>query len=278
MRRLLACVQYVGALFEREWLMKPYIYIAASACLCLSLGACQPRQEVAQETVQAAPEQPTAPAENAGALADQEPEVRAEPSPQPEQPVPQAAPAGNAGDELDALLEAQRPHFKPVVIYFSHTGNTRYVAEYIQKATDADIFEIKPVKPYPSDPDAVLERARKELDTQALPEVEKMPEEILALKPPQLRMYSVVYLGMPNWYGTVPRPVMTMIASGLFYGKAVAPFVTHGGGGMQNVERDLKEALESSKVLKGLLIRDKNAKNSSREIDRWLMTITTSRR
>ncbi|MBQ1927393.1 MAG: hypothetical protein II180_14890 [Proteobacteria bacterium] len=258
--------------------MKPYIYIAASACLCLSLGACQPRQEGAQETGQVAQEVAGAPAENEGASVAQVPEVRADTAPQPEQPAPQVAPAGNPDDELDALLEAQRPRFKPIVIYFSHTGNTRYIAEYIQKATDADILEIKPLDPYPEDPDAVLERARKELDTKAFPAIADPPQEIQELKPPKLRMYSVVYLGFPNWYGTIPRPVMTLIASGLLYAKAVAPFVTHGGGGMQNIETDLKEALESSKVLKGLLVRDKNARNSQKEIDRWLMTISTSRR
>ena len=252
--------------------MKPYIYIAASACLCLSLGACQPRQEVVQDTGQVAPVQPDAPADA------QAPEVIADAAPQPEQPAPEVAPSGTNDKEPEALPEAQLPRFKPIVIYFSHTGNTRYVAEYIQKATDADILEIKPLDPYPEDHDAVLARAKKELDTKALPAIADPPQEIQELKPPKLRMYSVVYLGFPNWYGTIPRPVMTLIASGLLYAKAVAPFVTHGGGGMQNIESDLKESLESSKVLKGLLIRDKNVRNSQKEIDRWLMTISTSRR
>ncbi|MBR4985090.1 MAG: hypothetical protein IKY83_05050 [Proteobacteria bacterium] len=259
--------------------MKPYICMIAGACLGLSVMACQPRQEASQDPAGASSAEAVAVAsgasgaENGGGAA---PDAAAQPgNGAAQEAAAEAAPetVSEAEKELDALLDAYRPHFRPVVIYFSHTGHTRYVAEYIQKATDADIFEIKPLEPYPEDHDAVLARAKKELDEKALPAIAELPDEITSLKPPKLRMYSVVYLGFPNWYGTIPRPVFTMIASGLFYGKAVAPFVTHGGGGMQNIETDLKEAMETSKVLKGLLIRDKNVQNSQKEIDRWLSTI-----
>lgn len=35
-----------------------------------------------------------------------------------------------------------------LVVYFSATGNTENVANYIAEATEADIFEIEPVEPY----------------------------------------------------------------------------------------------------------------------------------
>ena len=38
---------------------------------------------------------------------------------------------------------------KVLVAYFSHSGNTRAVAERIAAATGADLFEIVPQKPYP---------------------------------------------------------------------------------------------------------------------------------
>ena len=39
---------------------------------------------------------------------------------------------------------------KILVAYFSHSGNTRYIAEQIQKSIAGDLFEIKTVKPSPS--------------------------------------------------------------------------------------------------------------------------------
>ncbi|MBX7076901.1 MAG: hypothetical protein K1X33_06260, partial [Methanobacteriaceae archaeon] len=39
---------------------------------------------------------------------------------------------------------------KSLIIYYSWSGNTRTIAEYIKEFTNGDIFEIKPVKEYPS--------------------------------------------------------------------------------------------------------------------------------
>lgn len=39
---------------------------------------------------------------------------------------------------------------KVLIAYYSWGGNTKYAAAQIQKATGGTLFEIKPVKPYPS--------------------------------------------------------------------------------------------------------------------------------
>ena len=38
---------------------------------------------------------------------------------------------------------------KAIVVYYSMSGNTKYVAELIKKKLKCDILEIKPVKSYP---------------------------------------------------------------------------------------------------------------------------------
>lgn len=50
-----------------------------------------------------------------------------------------------------------------LVAYFSHSGNTRAVAERIAAATGADLFEIVPQKPYPAEYRAVVDQARREI-------------------------------------------------------------------------------------------------------------------
>ena len=50
------------------------------------------------------------------------------------------------------------------------------------------------------------------------------------LKPPPVdpAAYDVIFVGSPNWWGTIAPPVMTFLTSADFSGKTIAPFVTHG--------------------------------------------------
>ena len=54
---------------------------------------------------------------------------------------------------------------KMLVAYFSHSGNTRTVAEQIREATGADIFEIEPAAAYPTNYQAVVDQAKKEVNS-----------------------------------------------------------------------------------------------------------------
>jgi len=54
---------------------------------------------------------------------------------------------------------------KILVAYFSHSGNTREIASQIHKSVGGGFFEIKSVKPYPNDYDAVVKQAKQELDS-----------------------------------------------------------------------------------------------------------------
>lgn len=51
----------------------------------------------------------------------------------------------------ESTLEAQQPTDeagKTLVVYYSATGNTENVANYIATATDGDLFELEPAEPY----------------------------------------------------------------------------------------------------------------------------------
>lgn len=119
---------------------------------------------------------------------------------------------------------------KVLIAYFSWSGNTRTAAEYIQKATGGTLFEIKPLKAYPDDYDECVDQAKKECRDGFKPE--------LASKVDQMDQYDVIFVGSPNWWGTMAPPVATFLTSYDFKGKTVIPFFTHGGGGVQNCERD----------------------------------------
>ncbi len=80
--------------------------------------------------------------------------------------------------------------------YFSHSGNTREIANQIHESVGGDLFEIVSADPYPADYDAVVEQARKELDKDYRPRLKTKVEN--------MDSYTVVFLGYPNWWGTMP--------------------------------------------------------------------------
>lgn len=151
---------------------------------------------------------------------------------------------------------------KPLVVYFSESGNTRKIAQEIHRQVGGDILEIKTVKPYPSDYNALTEYAKKELQAGSKPE--------LSTPIPDLNEYSVVFIGYPNWWSSVPMPVHTFADKSKLDGKTVIPFCTHGGGGLGHTEKDLKEMLPHSKILKSFSVHGTKAGSVEKDIKAWL--------
>ena len=134
---------------------------------------------------------------------------------------------------------------KVAVAYFSWSGNTRFAAETIAKKTSADLFEIKAETPYNSGYGACCDEAKPECYGKTLRPIK--PIEGL-----DLAKYDVVFVGTPNWWGTMAPPVRTWTAQnlGALKGKTVCLFQTHGGGGMQRVGNEFAEVVgDAAKVL-----------------------------
>ncbi len=125
------------------------------------------------------------------------------------------------GTALTTTVEA-----KPLVAYFTLTGNTENAAKIVAEETGADLYKIELVTPYPAEYKEQTELAKKELAEGTLPPIKPWPENI--------GEYDVVFVGSPVWWGTMSTPVRTFLASGVLKGKKVIPFVTHGGGGADN--------------------------------------------
>lgn len=109
------------------------------------------------------------------------------------------------------------------IIYFSATGTTKKVAEYIKNATDGDLIEIVPKDEY-NDSDLNYgndnSRVNKEQnDLNARPEIKNNINT---------DSYDVIYLGYPIWWGDVPKIILTFLDSHNLNGKIVIPFCTSG--------------------------------------------------
>lgn len=60
---------------------------------------------------------------------------------------------------------------KILVAYFSWSGNTQHVAEYIARQTGGTLFRIEPVKPYPTEYTPCTEVAKAEKEQNARPAI-----------------------------------------------------------------------------------------------------------
>jgi flavodoxin len=83
----------------------------------------------------------------------------------------------------------------------------------------------------------------------------------------------MIFLGYPNWYGTMPMPVFTFLEEYDFSKKTIAPFCTHEGSGMGRSVADIKKMCPQSTVLDGLAIRGGDVKNAQDEVSGWLREI-----
>ncbi len=165
---------------------------------------------------------------------------------------------------------------KILVAYFSHKGqnysngrivelkqgNTAVVADMIAGFTKADQFEIRSTKEYPSEYKACTEEALAELKANLRPEL---------VKDIDLSTYDVIFLGYPNWWGTMPMPVWTFLTGHDFSGKRIFPFCTHEGSGLGKSETDLSELAAGAEVKKGLAIHGSSVNKAETIIKDWII-------
>ena len=113
-------------------------------------------------------------------------------------------------------------------------GNTEVIANMIQEIAGGNLFKLDPVKKYAPDYTECTNEARDELRANARPEAKAYPD---------VSKYDIIYLGYPNWWGTMPMCVFTFLERFDFSKKAICPFCTHEGSGMGHSEADIKENL-----------------------------------
>jgi flavodoxin len=82
--------------------------------------------------------------------------------------------------------------------------------------------------------------------------------------------YDVVFLGYPNWWGTMPTPVFTFLEDYDFSGKTIVPFCTHEGSGLGHSEKDLAKMCPTATVLKGLAINGSSVGSAKNSVSKWL--------
>lgn len=151
---------------------------------------------------------------------------------------------------------------KRIVVYYSYGGNTKRVAQKIQKSLGADIAEIKTINPYQGNYNDIVDQGHEEVNNGFMPEIE--PLEI------DLSQYDHIIIGTPVWWYTFAPAVKTFLNTADFSGKKVYPFATNGGW-IGHTFQDFQDACKGAKVHQGLNVRfNENIQLTSDEtIQKW---------
>ena len=152
-----------------------------------------------------------------------------------------------------------------LVVYFSATGNTERVANYIAQATGGNVFELIPVDEYTSEDLNWTDdnsRVVQEYENEDLRDV-----ELVSATPENWESYDTVFIGYPIWWGIAAWPVNGFVTANDFTGKTVVPFCTSASSGLGDSGRLLADLAGEGNWLTGHRFRSRASENDVRD---WL--------
>lgn len=138
---------------------------------------------------------------------------------------------------------------KTLIAYFSAEGTTAGIAEDLAASLKADIFEIKPEKPYSAADirwtNPLARCNREKIGNKDVPVIGKISN---------FGDYDTVIIGFPIWYGCAPNVVNTFCKGYDWSGKIVYAFATSGGSGIGKTAEKLKPYLNGAVSVNARLV------------------------
>lgn len=165
-----------------------------------------------------------------------------------------------------------------LIVYLSRTGNTKAIADIIQKQVGGDMVAIELQTPYPSDYQKTVQQVAHENETGYLPPLKTSIDSI--------GKYDIVFIGFPTWGMKMPPPMKSFLHQYDMSGKTIIPFNTNAGYGVGTGFETVKELSPNSTIPKGfvmeggeeregkmLVIQGKKAMDAETKVKEWLKEI-----
>lgn len=154
---------------------------------------------------------------------------------------------------------------KKLVVFYSYTGHTKMIAENIQRKLNCDILEIKPVKPYSTDYQTVVDEEQNNSSVGKTPDIQKIDKN--------LNDYDEIIIGTPVWWYTIAPVIRTFLTQNDLSNKTIKPFATNAGL-LGHTFQEIQKLCPKSKVDKGMNIvfesYSDNLVTSPDEIEKWI--------
>ena len=144
-------------------------------------------------------------------------------------------------------------------------GNTEKAAEMLADLTGGELYKIQQARPYSEDYQTCIAEAKANLQRKARPEVRDLLED--------LDVYDEIYLGYPNYWGTMPMAVYTFLEHYDLTGKTIHPFCTHEGSGLSRAVQDSQKAAPGAAVTKGLALYGSGVDSARAALEQWVREV-----
>ena len=144
------------------------------------------------------------------------------------------------------------------------------IAESIQKKLGCDILEIKPVIPYSTDYQKVVDEEQNNESSGKTPDIQKIDKD--------LSQYNEIIIGSPVWWYTIVPVIRTFLKENDLSGKIIKPFATNAGW-LGQTFKEIEKLCPNSKVEKGMNIvftenyKENQLVTSPDEIDEWINSL-----
>lgn len=150
-----------------------------------------------------------------------------------------------------------------LIVYFSHTGNTRAVARQIHSLVGGDLLELQTTQTYPTKHADTVRQAEQECEDNFRPQLStRFPET--------MNEYDVIFVGYPVWAYTMPMALYSFFERYTFPGKTIVPFSTHMGSSLADGPEQIARLCPQARVLEGIAIRGNRAAESQEAVEHWL--------
>ena len=150
---------------------------------------------------------------------------------------------------------------KSLVVYYSRSGNTRFVAEKISQKIGGDIEEIIDKKRRKGPLGFVIGGFDATIGTKTdIAEMKKSPRD-----------YDLIVVGTPMWNKRITPAVRTYLEDNKFSEKRVALFCTNNGSQSERVFKTLKEIMNGCIFVGELAISNaqKDREDTEKKISEW---------
>lgn len=151
---------------------------------------------------------------------------------------------------------------KVLVVYFSWSGNTKEMAEYIANQTNGDILEITPSNPYPEDYNETGDIAKVERDENQRPLIANLPDSI--------DEYDTIFIGYPIWWHTAPMIIGTFLENYDLTDKNIYPFTQSASMDTEQFDNSMDFVRENAKnatVHDGLFVESSDTEGIQKYLD-----------
>ena len=181
--------------------------------------------------------------------------------------------SGNTGTKEKKVMEKNA---KVLIVFFSHAGenyavgnikvgNTKLVADEIQKVTGGDEFEIVAERNYDMPYGSLTKLAKEEQERNEKPAFKGEVKDI--------DQYSTVFIGGPVWWGTYPQVMFSFFDKYDLNGKTIIPFTTHEGSGLGSVVEDLKKLYPNATFKEAFSIYGHETRNDLSKVSKWMKSL-----